>query len=107
MPLYDFQDVETGEVFELRLKIAEKEGFLKANPNLKQIIHAPVIVSGVDGQRRVDDGFKEVLSKIAEQNPQTNFGREVNSAKTSKQGAVNKAVEKWKKSSTYRKYHEK
>lgn len=107
MPLYDFEDRDTGEVFELNLKIAEKEDFLKANPNLRQIIHAPVIVSGVDGQRRVDDGFKDVLSKIAEQNPQSNFGREVNSAKTNKQGAVNKAVDKWKRSATYRKHHQK
>ena len=49
MPLYDFQDTETGEVFELNLRIAEKDDFLKANPNLKQVIGAPNIVSGVDG----------------------------------------------------------
>ena len=97
MPLYDFQDTETGEVIELNLKIAEKDDFLKANPNLKQVIGAPNIVSGVDGLRKVDDGFKEVLSKVAEQNPQSNFGREINSAKSGKQGQVNKAVDKWKK----------
>ena len=97
MPLYDFQDTETGEVFELNLRIAEKDDFLKANPNLKQVIGAPNIVSGVDGLRKVDDGFKEVLSKVAEQNPQSNFGREINSAKSGKQGQVNKAVDKWKK----------
>jgi len=107
MPLYDFEDTETGEVFELSLKIAEREDFLKANPQVKQIISAPMIVGGVDGLRKVDDGFKEVLSKVAEQNPQSNFGREVNSAKTNKQGAVNKAVDKWKRSSTYRKAHQK
>ena len=28
MPYYDFEDTETGEVFELSLKIAEKEDFL-------------------------------------------------------------------------------
>ena len=36
MPLYDFKDTETGEVFELNLKISEREKFLEANPNLKQ-----------------------------------------------------------------------
>jgi len=107
MPLYDFEDTETGEVFELRLKIAEREDFLKVNPNIRQVISAPNIVGGIDGLRKVDDGFKEVLSKVAEQNPQSNFGREVNSAKTNRQGAVNKAVDKWKKSSTYRKAHQK
>ena len=107
MPLYDFEDTETGEVFELRLKIAEREDFLKVNPKIRQVISAPNIVGGIDGLRKVDDGFKEVLSKVAEQNPQSNFGREVNSAKTNRQGAVNKAVDKWKKSSTYRKAHQK
>ena len=97
MPLYDFQDTETGEVFELQLKLSEREEFLKANPNVKQLLSAPRIVSGVDGLRKVDDGFKEVLSKVAEQNPQSNFGREINSAKSGMQGQVNKAVDKWKK----------
>jgi len=107
MPLYDFVDTETGEEFELLLKLSEREEFLKDNPNIKQKVGAPMIVGGVDGLRKVDDGFKEVLSKVAEQNPQSNFGREVNSAKTNKQGAVNKAVDKWKRSSTYRKAHQK
>ena len=107
MPLYDFEDTKTGEQFELQLKISEKDEFLKSNPNLRQVIGTPMIVGGVDGLRKPDEGFKEVLSKIGEQNPQTPFGREVNSAKGSKQGAVNKAVDRWKKSSTYRKHHQK
>lgn len=106
MPLYDFKDTETGEVFELNLRISEKDDFLKANPNLKQVMSAPMIVSGVDGLRKVDDGFNEVLQKIGEQNPQTPFGREVNKSTTAKQGAVNKAVDKWKKSQLYKKHHQ-
>lgn len=96
MPLYDFIDTETGEEFELMLKIAEREEFLQANPNVKQKVGAPMIVGGVDGLRKVDAGFNEVLQKIGEQNPQSNFGRSMNSAKTGKQGQVNKAVDKWK-----------
>jgi len=96
MPLYDFVNTETGEEFERMLKLSEREVFLKDNPNIKQKIAAPMIVGGVDGLRKVDDGFKEVLQKIGEQNPQSNFGREMNSAKTGQQGQVNKAVDKWK-----------
>ena len=96
MPLYDFVDTESGEAFELLLKIAEREEFLEANPNLRQLVGAPMIVSGVDGLRKVDDGFSEVLQKIGEQNPQSNFGRSMNSAKSGKQGQVNKAVDRWK-----------
>ena len=63
MPLYDFVDTETGEEFELMLKLSEREEFLKDNPNIKQKVGAPMIVGGVDGLRKVDDGFKEVLQK--------------------------------------------
>lgn len=107
MPLYEFEDTETGEVFELQLKISEREDFLKTNPNLKQRLSAPRIVSGVDGLRKVDDGFNEVLQKIGEQNPQTPFGREVNRSTDAKQGAVNRAVDKWKSSAAYKKEHQK
>ena len=96
MPLYDFVDTETGEEFELMLKLSEREEFLKDNPNIKQKVGAPMIVGGVDGLRKVDDGFNEVLQKIGEQNPQSNFGRSINSAKSGKQGQVNKAVDRWK-----------
>ena len=61
MPTYTFIDEDTNEEFDLQLKIAEKEDFLKANKNLKQVIGAPNIVSGVDGLRRPDEGFNEVL----------------------------------------------
>ena len=96
MPLYDFVDTETGEQFEMLLKLAEREKFLKDNPQIKQKVSAPMIVGGVDGLRKVDDGFNEVLQKIGEQNPQSNFGRSMNSAKSGKQGQVNKAVDRWK-----------
>ena len=107
MPLYEFEDTDTGERFELLLKISEREDFLKANPNVKSVMSAPMIVGGVDGLRKVDDGFNEVLQKIGEQNPQTPFGREVNKSTTAKQGAVNTAVDKWTSSQIYKKHHQK
>lgn len=107
MPLYEFEDTDTGEKFEIMLKISEREDFLKANPNVKSVMSAPMIVGGVDGLRKVDDGFNEVLQKIGEQNPQTPFGREVIKSTTAKQGAVNRAVDKWKSSQTYKKHHQK
>jgi len=107
MPLYEFEDTDTGERFEIMLKISEREDFLKANPNVKSVMSAPMIVGGVDGLRKVDDGFNEVLQKIGEQNPQTPFGREVNKATSAKQGAVNRAVDKWKSSQIYKKHHQK
>ena len=56
MPIYEFVDTETGEEFELFLKISEREEFLKDNPTVKGKMSAPMIVGGVDGLRKVDDG---------------------------------------------------
>jgi predicted nucleic acid-binding Zn ribbon protein len=97
MPLYTFKDTETGDEFDLQLKLAEREVFLEANPNLKQIItSAPKIVSGVQGQHKTDGGFNELMSRIGEANPHTPLGRSVNTH-DSGQVAVNQAVDRYKK----------
>jgi hypothetical protein len=71
MPTYQFQDTNTGESFETVMKISEREEYLKDNPHIQPIICAPSLVSGVSTSRqnRVPDGFKEVLSKVAEHHP--------------------------------------
>lgn len=70
MPTYDFRNAETGEVFERFMSISDKEQFLKDNPHLHQTLTvAPGLVSGVSGQNKVPDGFKEVIAKVAEAHP--------------------------------------
>jgi hypothetical protein len=71
MPTYNFLDTDSGEEFEKFMKISEREEFLKANPEIQPVLTAPAIVSGVSTstQNRVPDGFKEVLSKVAEAHP--------------------------------------
>ena len=66
MPLYDFEDKETGEIVTKMIKISDKDQFLKDNPNLKQVIlSTPSIVGGVGGTlSRAGDGWKEVQDKI-------------------------------------------
>jgi hypothetical protein len=68
MPTYNFIDTETGEEFEMFMKISEREDFLKENLHILPVLTAPAIVSGVSTskQNRVPDGFKEVLAKVAE-----------------------------------------
>ena len=67
MPIYDFQNKETGEVETHIMKIADKEKFLEDNPHLKQVI---LTAPGIDydgGQtalKRAGDGWKEVQDKI-------------------------------------------
>lgn len=77
MPTYSFVDTETGEEFDAFMKISEREEFLKENPNIRPILTAPSIVSGVnsvkDGDSRLG-GFKEVLQKVGEKHPTSPVG---------------------------------
>ena len=98
MPLYDFLDMESNEVFEALFKFAEKDAFLEENPHIKQImLKTPMIVSGVGGVK-TDDGFQDLLKKMASEHPDSNLGRSISgSHKTVKQVKTNNAVDKWKK----------
>lgn len=71
MPTYSFLNKDTGEEFDLFMRISERDEYLKSNPNIVSVITAPAIVSGVStsSQNRVPDGFKEVLSKVSEAHP--------------------------------------
>ena len=96
MPLYDFIDLDRGEIFEASFKFAEKDEFLKDNPNIKQImIKPPSIVSGVGGVKN-DDGFNDLLKTISSNNPDTPFGRSISGHRTAKQVKSSAAVEKWR-----------
>jgi predicted nucleic acid-binding Zn ribbon protein len=46
MPTYTFKDENTGEVFDKFMKISELDTFREENPHLKNIIHAPELISG-------------------------------------------------------------
>jgi hypothetical protein len=74
MPTYKFLNQETGEIFEDFLTISRKNELIEKNPH---IIHyfdeAPGIVSS-SGANKVPDGFKEVLSKVAEAHPESVVG---------------------------------
>lgn len=71
MPLYEFRNKETGEVFEKLMSMASKEEYLKENPNIESMISgAPPLIDPVRlGVRRPDQGFKEVLQRIHEKTP--------------------------------------
>jgi hypothetical protein len=97
MPLYDFIDLDTGEVFEEMFKFAERDAFLKDNPQIKQImIKPPMIVSGVGGVKN-DDGFNDLMKKIASENPDTPFGQSISgTGRSAKAVKTSAAVKKWK-----------
>jgi len=65
MPIYKFENTETGEIFDEMMSYDDSVKYLEENPHLKRIIGAPKIVSGVGSQGvKVDNGFREVMSKI-------------------------------------------
>jgi hypothetical protein len=69
MPTYSFINQATGEVEDHYMSISELDDFKTTNPHLDKMITAPNIVGGVSVRDKQSDGFKEVMSRIAEKNP--------------------------------------
>lgn len=69
--LYTFKNKDTGEVFDTLMSLAEREDFLKANPNVEQLIVKanPTIDPARLGRMKPADGFREVLRKIKKAHP--------------------------------------
>lgn len=94
MPLYDFENKETGEQFTLFLSISGRDEFLKLNPEVKSIItQAPSLVSGINSQAKQDSGWQENLSRIAESNPNSALADKLG-GRTAKQVKSNDAAAK-------------
>ena len=93
MPTYEFENTETGVVFERVLSIDAKANFLKNYPSIKQRITAPNVISGARVGTRKLGGFKEVLQKVGEAFPGSAVDRAHNT-RTSKQVATDKVAKK-------------
>jgi hypothetical protein len=101
MPTYRFLNTETNEEFEDLISISRKEELLRLNPHIQQMVSAPAIISGTSSANKVPDGFKEVLSKVAEAHPESplaeKHGRKSIKEVRTKQ-IVEKHYKKWKNS---------
>lgn len=93
MPTYVFEDRLTGEQFEEFLSISEKEEFLKSNPDYKQVLTAPNVVSGARVSTGKLGGFKEVLQKVGEGHPGSVVDRTYN-RRSAKQVATDNVAKK-------------
>ncbi len=72
MPLFEFLNKETGETFERIISNAEKDVYLEENPNIKQLLDAPMISMESQrfmGVKKVDSSWKDVLRKIHSKTP--------------------------------------
>ena len=66
MPTYSFLNNETNEIFDSIMSFSAREEYLKQNPHIQSVVTSASIVSGVSITGKIPDGFKEVLSKVAE-----------------------------------------
>lgn len=71
MPTYTFKNLQTGNLEEHVLKMSELDAFKENNPQLERaFVDAPSFGDPVHlGIRRIDNGFREVLSRVAEKTP--------------------------------------
>ena len=70
MPTYRFLNHETGEEWEEFMGISAADEFLAENPNIERLVNgAPGLVSGSGDRTKPTNDFKEVMSRIADQNP--------------------------------------
>lgn len=70
MPIYEYHNSETDEVWEEFWSISSHMKFLEDNPNITQVPCAPSIISGVAGvTHKNDSGFGDMMSRIAAANP--------------------------------------
>lgn len=99
MPIYTFRDTETDEIFEVMMSFKDLDEYRKVHPHHEKIIDAPNIVSGVSITGKMDDGFKDVLSRVAEAHPDSTLA-ETHSRKSIKQVRTQRALQRWRGSTT-------
>jgi hypothetical protein len=71
MPNYTFHNNKTDETFIETMSISELDPYLAANPDLTQVPTLPIHVTTVDGLRRPDQGFREILKHVQKNNKGT------------------------------------
>lgn len=65
MPTYTIRDTKEDQEWEVNCKWAELQDILDANPNWITVIRkAPMIAHETGSRLKVDDGYREVVSKI-------------------------------------------
>ena len=64
MPTYKFKNNKTGEEFEEYMSMSKRESYLTENPDLVQMPVSTTLVHEQGTNIKVDDGWREVLSKI-------------------------------------------
>ena len=71
MPIYSFENTQTGEIYDKLLKIAEREVYLSENPHIWSVINrAPGIGDPVLlGIKKTPDSFNSLMKNIHNNSP--------------------------------------
>ena len=95
MPIYDFQNIETGEVEEHMMSFTKLDQFKKDNPLLKQVIlkAAATIGGHISVHENKDGGFNDLMSRIGTANPTSDVADKYVS-RQAKQVSVEKVLDK-------------
>ena len=94
MPIYSFRNNITGEEWDESMSYDESVKYLEDNPHFEKFPGgAPALIGGTGDRTKTDDGFKEVLSKIADANPNSNLANDFGK-KDKKSVAVRDAVQR-------------
>ena len=98
MPIYTFENIKTGKVYDDMMSIAEKETFLKKNKHIKQRLTSLNISSGVRGMggRKNDGGWKDNLSRIADAHPNSPLAKQ-HKKRSIKEVKTQQVIEKHRK----------
>ena len=98
MPIYTFENIKTGKVYDDMMSIAEKETFLKKNKHIKQRLTSLNISSGVRGMggMKNDGGWKDNLSRIAEAHPNSPLAKQ-HKKRSIKEVKTQQVIEKHRK----------
>lgn len=95
MPIYTFRDTDTDEVFDIMMSMNDLDAYKVQNPTHARVLSAPAIVSGVSLTGKLDDGFKDVISKISSAHPDSPLAQQ-HGRKSIKQAQTERALKKWR-----------
>lgn len=68
MPTYTIFNKKTKQTEDVFMSYSELEEHLEKNPHMQLQLSAPKIVGGVDGLRKIDNGFKDLLGRMKKNN---------------------------------------
>ena len=99
MPTYTIRNTENDEQYDTICSWNELQDFLKEHPAFMKVITAPMIVGGIEGKtHKVDEGFKENMSRIAEAHPNSPMAQTYGTSRNHKEIKTYNAITKHAKS---------